>query len=40
MGGHDKGMEVGTPVYELSPKAAAARACRQLVAPACGFGLL
>lgn len=30
---------MGTPVYELSPKAAAACACRQLVAPACGSGL-
>lgn len=38
MGGYDKEMEVGTPVYEPSPKAAA-RACRQLAAPvACVFG--
>lgn len=28
--------EVGTPVYEPSPKAAATFACRQLVAPAYG----
>lgn len=31
--------ELGTSVYEPSPKAAAACACRQLVAPACGYVL-
>lgn len=44
MGGHNTGMELGTPeitpVHEPSPKAAAAQACRQLVAEACVSVLL